>query len=285
MNKCVASDRAENGLFGRSVAIDGDYAVIGMVNSSRNVGSDGSAYIFKRNGASWIQEAKIVASDRAEYDSFGNSVAINGDYVVVGAYFESEDVTGGNTLINAGSAYFFKRSFVVPIELSDFKGRNTEGGNLLTWTTVSEFNTKHFNIERSTDGHIWVKIGIVAAKNYPSEYQYIDQNPKLNEVNYYRLCTVDIDGKQTFSKIVSIKFDKSFSFQLSPNPVSDILTVAVPTNDGAIFTVYDIWGRILKHQTGNTVRQQIKINDLPNGIYFLSVEQNGKFASKKFTKN
>ena len=148
--KIVASDRAIDDAFGNSISINGDYVVVGASYDSEDIISGntkrwaGSAYIFKRNGTSWTQEAKIVASDRAEYDSFGNSVAINGDYVVVGAYFESEDVTGGNTLINAGSAYFFKRSLVIPIELSDFKGRNTEGGNLLTWTTVSEFNTKHF---------------------------------------------------------------------------------------------------------------------------------------------
>ena len=69
------------------------------------------------------------------------------------------------------------------------------------------------------------------------------------------------------------------------SPISDILTITIPTNNRAIFTVYDVLGRILKQQIGNTERLQIKINDLPNGIYFLSVEQNGKFASKKFTKN
>ena len=96
---------------------------------------------------------------------------------------------------------------------------------------------------------------------------------------------VDNDGKKTFSKVVSINFDKIFSFQLSSSPISDILTITISTNNRAIFTVYDVLGRILKQQTGNTERLQIKINDLPNGIYFLSVEQNGKFASKKFTKN
>ena len=51
---------------------------------------------------------KIVASDRATYDIFGNAVSISGDYVIVGSK-NSEDATGGNTMANAGSAYMFER--------------------------------------------------------------------------------------------------------------------------------------------------------------------------------
>ena len=64
-----------------------------------------------------------------------------------------------------------------------------------------------------------------------------------------------------------------------------MMTVTLPTTDRAIFIIYDVLGRILKQQTGNKERQQIKINDLPNGIYFLNVEQNGKIAGAKFSKN
>lgn len=53
---------------------------------------------------SWAQTQKIVASDRAENDHFGN-VAISGDYAIIGANAEDEDVAGGNTLVRAGAAY------------------------------------------------------------------------------------------------------------------------------------------------------------------------------------
>ena len=114
--KIVASDRATGDFFGVSVAISGNYVVVGANYESENatggntLSGAGSAYIFKRTGTTWAQEAKIVASDRARDDGFGGAVAINGDYVVVGAYQEDENATGGSTLSAAGSAYIFKRT-------------------------------------------------------------------------------------------------------------------------------------------------------------------------------
>ena len=116
--KVVASDRAGGDKFGKSVSISGDYAIVGSHNEDHDVtggnvlSNAGSAYIFKRSAATstWTQETKIVASDRAGGDQFGWSVSISGDYAIVGSVYEDHDVTGGNVLSNAGSAYVFKRS-------------------------------------------------------------------------------------------------------------------------------------------------------------------------------
>lgn len=89
--------------FGHSVAMDGNYAVVGSF--TENVGGNslqGSAYVFKRNGATWTQMAQLVASDGEGYEWFGNAVAISGNYIVVGAF--GHDV-GGNT--SQGCAYVF----------------------------------------------------------------------------------------------------------------------------------------------------------------------------------
>lgn len=114
--KAVASDRASNDYFGNSVAISGDYAIVGASNEDEdalgtNTLSDaGSAYIFKNNAGTWTQVQKIVASDRGVGDRFGISVAISGDYAIVGAYWEDEDAFGANALLRAGSAYIFKNN-------------------------------------------------------------------------------------------------------------------------------------------------------------------------------
>jgi hypothetical protein len=115
LQKIVASDRASYDYFGYSVSISGDYAIVGAYCEDENASGGftrleaGSAYIFKRDGTSWSQEAKIVASDRAVDDYFGHSVSISGDYAIVGAYWEDEDASGNNPLDEAGSAYIFKR--------------------------------------------------------------------------------------------------------------------------------------------------------------------------------
>jgi hypothetical protein len=113
--KLVASNRERNALFGYSVSISGDYAIVGAFQESKDASDSnilngaGSAYIFKRDDTSWNQQAKIVASDRAENDKFGYSVSISGDYAIVGAHNEQQDVLGNDSLYEAGSAYIFKR--------------------------------------------------------------------------------------------------------------------------------------------------------------------------------
>jgi len=105
-DKIVTSDPAQNDQFGMSVAISGDYAIAGAPYDDDGGGASGSAYIFKRSGTDWSQEDKIVASDPAQSDQFGTSVAIDGDYAIVGAY--QDDDAGYKS--NSGSAYIFKRS-------------------------------------------------------------------------------------------------------------------------------------------------------------------------------
>jgi len=102
--KITASDGAANDYLGRSVAISGDLAVVGA-NGDDDAGKyTGSAYIFKRDGDSWTEQAKITASDCAADDHFGRNVAISGEYVVVGAH--GNDDTGSAS----GSTYIFKRN-------------------------------------------------------------------------------------------------------------------------------------------------------------------------------
>jgi len=114
--KIVASVRGENDFFGRSVAISGDYIVVGSFNEDEDVNegntmlNSGSAYVFIRDGNTWTEQQKLVASDRGAGDLFGYSVDIDNDFIVIGAYQEDEDVNEGNTMLNSGSAYIFKHN-------------------------------------------------------------------------------------------------------------------------------------------------------------------------------
>jgi len=119
VQKIVASDRGAGDLFGNSVAISGDYAIVGAnlededAAGLNSLNAPGSAYLFERNGAGiWNEVQKIVASDRELGDQFGQSVAISGNYAIIGANLEDDDVTGLNTLSIAGSAYLFERNGV-----------------------------------------------------------------------------------------------------------------------------------------------------------------------------
>ncbi len=105
-----ASDRAANDNFGRSVAVDGNTIVVGA-SGDRNMvdgaeASTGSAYVFTRPDNGWTnsagtETAKLTASDGADSDQFGRSVAVDGDTIVVGAHQNDDDGT------DSGSIYVF----------------------------------------------------------------------------------------------------------------------------------------------------------------------------------
>ncbi|PXF62173.1 MAG: hypothetical protein C4B59_00750 [Candidatus Methanogaster sp.] len=101
--KITASDGAAYDRFGASVAISGDCVVVGAYEDADAGNDSGSAYIFKRDGTAWAQEAKITASDGAAYDHFGASVAVSGDCAVLGAWRD------GDTGPWSGSSYIFTR--------------------------------------------------------------------------------------------------------------------------------------------------------------------------------
>jgi hypothetical protein len=103
--KLTASDGAAGDQFGHSVAVDGSTIVVGAWLDDINGNLDqGSAHVFNRQGGSWVEEQKLIASDGAPGDRLGWSVAISGSTLVVGAW---GDTVGANS--NQGSAYVFNR--------------------------------------------------------------------------------------------------------------------------------------------------------------------------------
>jgi len=116
IQKIIASDSELEDQFGSVVAISGNYVVVGAPfenedeNGNNTLGDAGAVYMYEIdvNGV-WNEVQKIVASDRAENDYFGYSVAMDGSFMIVGAFFEDEDETGNATLSAAGSVYVFKK--------------------------------------------------------------------------------------------------------------------------------------------------------------------------------
>ena len=70
--------------------MDGDTAVIGAYTDDDGGEDRGSAYVFVRSGETWIQQAKLTASDAAAGDNFGVSVALSGDSALVGAFGDDD---------------------------------------------------------------------------------------------------------------------------------------------------------------------------------------------------
>jgi hypothetical protein len=113
MQKLTDPTGSSNELFGYSVAIYGNYAVVG----ARNDNGQGSANVFRYNGVAWVLLQKIIDATGATGDGFGHSVSISANYVIVGA---TGDDVNGNTDAGSASIYQFNgASYVLMLKLTD----------------------------------------------------------------------------------------------------------------------------------------------------------------------
>jgi hypothetical protein len=99
-------------LFGHALAVSGDTVVVSaleLLNAQR-----GSVYVFTRNNGVWTQQQKLLPSDGADFDTFGASVAIDGDTIAVGSYN-----AGHPTAPYSGSVYIFRTAFPARFTFSE----------------------------------------------------------------------------------------------------------------------------------------------------------------------
>ena len=141
--KITASDGAASDEFGRSVSVDGNTLVVGArYDDDNDMGTNsGSVYVYTRSSvnAPFGNEQKITASDGAGGDEFGYSVSVNGNTLVVGAYFDDDR---GN---NSGSVYVYRRS-----------SANAPFGNQQKITAFDGVFTDRFGWSVSVDGNTLV---------------------------------------------------------------------------------------------------------------------------------
>ena len=101
--KLHASDGVRGDEFGTTLAMSGDYAIVGAPRKDDAGNNSGAAYIFTRQGTAWVEQAKLVAPDARPGDYFGISVAIDEDTVLVGGHRINKPTA------DAGSVYVFER--------------------------------------------------------------------------------------------------------------------------------------------------------------------------------
>lgn len=100
--KLVASDPQEGHAFSMAVALDGDVALVGAPEDDHAGERSGAAYVYRFDGTTWVEEAKLTAPDAAELDRFGRRVAVRGNVAMIGAYWDDHE--GG---VDAGSVHVF----------------------------------------------------------------------------------------------------------------------------------------------------------------------------------
>ncbi|MBM9502708.1 FG-GAP repeat protein [Leptospira sp. 201903071] len=183
--KASNSDIAD--YYGNAVAIDGDTMVVGAYlecsnqttitngatsSSDNSADSSGAVYVYKRTNGIWEQEAYLKASNAETGDWFGYSVAISGDTIVVGAYFESSNqtsVTNGapasadNTAGGAGAAYVYHRTGTTWTEEAYLKASNAEAGDSFGYSVAINGDTIVVGAIGEASNQITITNGAVAS--------------------------------------------------------------------------------------------------------------------------
>lgn len=183
--------------------------------------------------------------------------------------------------------------FPLPTELTAFTGKLQGKNALLEWETAFENNSKHFELEKSTDGERFYKIATLPAAGNSAvtrNYQYLDREP-LTEFNYYRLRSVDIDNGAKLSNVVLLKMNGAAQDMIvMGNPVRDqirIKFIKQPLQKGNEIHITDLSGKLVLRKTIAQGEQQLTIN-LPSGIaagtYIIEAFVDGVKVSKKISK-
>ena len=184
--------------------------------------------------------------------------------------------------LQPGEYYLYTNSSVVlPVNLLSFTANKTDKQTVtVSWSTGSEINNHHYEIERSSNGSSFAAIGSVLASAslaQVKQYQFIDLKP-LSGINYYRLKQVDKDGQFHYSAVVKISFaGQNVLWQLYPNPAGSNTAIYAQTGVSKIQVVLtDMSGKMLYRS--NTIgavtagqKITIPVQNLSKGVYLLKV--------------
>jgi hypothetical protein len=186
----------------------------------------------------------------------------------------------------------------LPLTLLSFTGQVQGQTALLQWSTTSEVNVKHFELERSTNGSTFTRIAQIAATNGTGTHQYSYPDADFGTLPatrvLYRLKMMDKDGQYTYSPIVLLSKQNTplFSMKLYPNPAHQTANVEVisTTAGKAALQLMDVGGKQISLRTVEMVRgrqtYQLPLNGLAQGAYILVVQmQDGSRQVTRFVKD
>ncbi|WP_167855296.1 T9SS type A sorting domain-containing protein [Hymenobacter wooponensis] len=196
-------------------------------------------------------------------------------------------------LTNNAAAIKTGVSAPLPVELTRFVATAVAADAKLSWTTASERNSKHFEIERSLDGRTFERLSKLPAqgnKNQRTDYVYTDANVRhlTTQPLYYRLRQVDLDGKEQFSSVQVVRFTQEpGAVVIYPNPAATTATLDLSALPAATYAIQicDALGRVvLNTQATGGQHTPLAIESLPRGLYLLRLQTAGLTHNLQFVR-
>lgn len=178
---------------------------------------------------------------------------------------------------------------LLPLQFISFNGSRRNKDIELNWVVANEINNKKFEVERSTGGITFNVIATISAKNNNNSgdsYSFIDKQP-IGEILYYRLKQIDINGKYSYSKIITVKGNNENLYSIYSNPVKDKLTITStkPFNHKVRLTIYNISGnKVYDNTTDFKMTKEINVFNLLPGAYTLNIKEEQVQCSIRFIR-
>jgi hypothetical protein len=171
-----------------------------------------------------------------------------------------------------GSNCAFLGLFPLPVQLISFTGKlNSDKTVTLQWKVADQQDAQEFTVEESADGSSYRTLGTVIP-GAGDTYSLVDAQVATGK-NYYRLKTLELSGKITYSNVIVINLKAGIVISLYPNPVTDKLTIqqfGTIQNKKAILA--DQQGRVVQHISLTNLQQTVNMERYAAGIYTLKLE-------------
>jgi hypothetical protein len=171
---------------------------------------------------------------------------------------------------------------LLPVEITDLNLYCEKNKATLNWSTESELNSSHFEIQKSADGIEFDNIGTVSAagnSNHTINYEFTDNNNSTG-YQYYRIKEVDTDNQFYLSKVMTVNCgNDSETFSVYPNPGKGVFNVN-SLSDGNL-SVYNSIGTIVFFKNCQEGQSELDLEQLEDGIYYIRLDgQSGSMLKK-----
>lgn len=199
-------------------------------------------------------------------------------------------------ITGSGNRYFTSQNVMIdgvtsdvalPLTLNHFTASLQNNKALLQWQTTNEVNMLGFIIESSSDANNFTAVATISANNKATNsYSWLDINTQ-NGTIYYRIKMVNTDGTFTYSNVVAITFKTATTLSIHPNPVVNTLVLKYDfTSTTSQATIFSVQGKKVITATipSNTTQTTIDASNLPDGWYFLQMQEISGTKTVKFLK-
>ena len=212
------------------------------------------------------------------------------------SYTASVNTTANTLAVASGLTSFSNFSgsgnVALPIEFQSITATAKGSINVINFSTATEKDVKAFAIDRSVNNRTWEVIGTLAAIGgvKTTEYSFNDINPTT--LSYYRVRSIETNGKDQISKIVAVKRNggKLAVNIVSPVPTTEGVNVDFSTSKIGTLNVVitDIVGKVVKTERFTTVEganlMRLNLSNLAQGSYILSLNDGETIATQRIVK-